>query len=71
MRRESVRVAEIRMFTADELRSLADQLDNHILPEGTEHNPDFLIAPYIFDAPSGKRTLEVAFLKPDYKAETP
>lgn len=56
------KVTEIRMLTADELRQVADIMDNPKLPEGTEHNPDMVIRPKMFTAPSGKVTLEVAFL---------
>jgi hypothetical protein len=55
-------IKEIRMLTADELRTIASIMDNPNLPEGTEHNPDMKIRQYMFDHPNGKISLEVAFL---------
>ena len=56
------KVTEIRMVTADELRQIADIMSNPNLPEGTEYNPEMLIRPKVFTTPSGKITLEIAFL---------
>jgi hypothetical protein len=55
-------IKEIRMLTADELRTVASIMDNSNLPEGTKHNPDMQIRQYMFEHPSGKISLEVAFL---------
>ncbi|MBA7529760.1 hypothetical protein ES705_21959 [subsurface metagenome] len=60
---EQRREYEIRMLTASELRQVADIMDSPALPEGTEYNPDMLIRPKMFTAPSGKVTLEVFFAK--------
>ena len=54
---------EIRMLTANELREVANIMDNDNLPEGTEHNPEMRIRGKIFTPPSGKVTLEVCFVK--------
>ena len=54
---------EIRMLTADELRQIANIMDNPNLPEGTEHNPEMSIRHKMFTTPTGKVTLEVCFVK--------
>ncbi len=58
-----VQSVEIRMLTADELRQVADIMDNNKLPEGTEHNPDMAIRHKMFTTPTGKIELEVCFVK--------
>ena len=59
----TVQSIEIRMLTANELRQVADIMDNENLPEGTEHNLRMRIRNKMFTMPSGKVELEVCFVK--------